>query len=894
MSLLWFRSNRLIIALLVICVAAVAISRLTIQPAFGQTETTFQLDLAALGYDTEVLEGSGGRIRYSFSLPPNWEPQNGASLELNLAYAVTGGTEALPGTLEVILNEEVLHVGSFNAPVITTTKIAIPSEILRLAEDTLINNLNLNLLVPGQCSDGREATLTVQNSSTLTFVYQERPLSLDLALYPSPFYYEKAFETKPITLLLSSQPNHSELEAAAIIAANLGAQSRNKLQLDVILSDTIPATAPQQHLIIIGSSARMPLLAQLELPLPLQKRQLGLYSQMPAQVTSKQPFSYTLIVENTSTMTQTVTIEDRLSPWVKIEDCQKCTQIRPDLLRWEIGTLSAGQTISITVQAHPAEPLTIGETIEHTASLLDSAGHVINVDTLTTTIALQTADETASSTTKKEYFFALDDQGTPENDGIVQLFVSPWIPQYAIIAVTGLNDAAVLRAAKALVAQTRLPGIKGQFALVQAARPITNEMTFQAQNITLSELGYKDAEMVGRSNKMRYNFAAPRGGVLTEDAYLALHLAHGVFLNTISATLEIRLNGLSIYSAEFEEGNSTDSWIEILLPAQRLKPGANRLEINIAADWPACMDAEDRNRYWLTIYADSFFYLPYMLEEEGFTFDLNDYPQLLLTDPGLQDIVFLLPARVTADEAEGLVRISSFLGSNAQSSYLTPQVNLSHQIIPEQWSDYQLILLGQPTRNPYISLVNDELPQPFIPGHNEIRQQVDNIIYRLPPGYDLGYIQLLSVPWNKTRAMLIVTGTTAPGLRWALRAVADNELNRQLSGNLAVLVGEEDIRTTDTRQPTPQTEIDIASALVALMTPEATLTVTPTATTIATSPTPTPASTAAPAPETFSDPPSDDASVVKNAQPIWLMPLLGLSVLVVVTAIGITIWQARS
>lgn len=889
-----FQLGRRVTILLGLLGVIIAASLLVVHPALGQTdETTYELDLAALGYSTENLTGPSDRTNYYFSLPANWAPQAGAYVQLNLAYTVSNETGVAPALLTVSLNGEIMHTEDFSASSVTSLRIEIPPESLRLAEDSDLNNLQLNLLVSGRCEDAQLTSLTVESSSMLHFVYRERPLSLDLTLYPKPLYYQRAFETTSARMILPSQPNASELEAAAMIAANLGAQTYSNLPLEVSLGDTLSITDTQQHLVIIGSPERASLLSQLDLPLPLRERRLSLHSQMPAAVASGQPFSYTLMVDNTSTAAvQSLIVEDRLSPLVQVEACQECNQVTPGLLRWDVGSLEPGQTISTMVQARLDGALGIGESVEHTASLLDAAGQVINVDTLTATIALEMSDTVVSSSAKGPYFFSLDGQGVPETDGIVQILVSPWSTQRAIIATTGLGDAAVLRAAHALSAQSSLPGMRGQFAIVEATRPVTASLATQAQDITLAEMGYADIVSIGRYDRTRLRFDVPRGAQFTEEAYLALHLAHGAALNPISATLELSLNGLPIDSVELRRENAADDWTKIALPARRLLPGANRLDMHIAADWPGvCMSDDELERFWVTIYADSLLHLPYNRPEDQFIFDLADYPRFLVTQPTLRDVVLLAPAQVTPDEAQGLVQLFSFLGDAARGEYFMPRVALSDQATPDQWRGYHWILLGRPTRNPYITLLNDKLPQPFISGRDEIRQQVDNIIYRLPPDYDLGYIQLLPVPWDETHSILVVTGTTDAGLRWSLRALTNNVLSQQMRGNLAVMVSNNELRTANTRQQALDTQSAIPPSEIPTLIAEPTATSTPVPTSVITS---TPRSSAVTSSVYLTGTGTSDRlgdRPRRSYPPLWAIGALASSILVLAGTLGVAIWR---
>jgi hypothetical protein len=903
MTRFFHRPSRRFVILSGLLTALVAALFLTVQSARGQTNaTTYELDLAALGYSTATLTGPSDSVHYYFSLPANWAPQAGTFLGLNLAYTVSGKTSTAPALLEVRLNGRVLQTESFTQSTVTALKIEIPPEILRLAEAPNINELELRLAVHAPCEEALLTTLTVENSSALGFVYQERPLTLDLASYPKPLYYSQSFEAAPARIVLPSQPNASELTSAAMIAANLGAQTHDGLSLEASLGPTLPTTATQQHLVVIGSPVRATLLSTLTLPLPVHQRQMDLRSQMPAAITSTHPFSYTLIVQNTSIASQSLTVEDRPSPLVSLDACQLCDQVTSSLLRWDVGVLGVGQTMSATVQAHLAPSLGIGEPVEHTASLLDASGQVINVDTLTTTVGLETDETMVSSSTKGPYFFSLDNQGVPETDGIVQMVVSPWSAGRAIVAVTGLNDDAVLRAAHALAASNKMPGMQGQFAIVQAIRPVTvalSSPTQATQDMTLAELGYSDIVNVGHNAEARLSFEVPPGATLTEEAYLATHWTHGTALNAISGTLELGLNGTPIKSIELRPDNEGDNWTKAPLPARSLKPGGNELRLELTAtQWPECLDADALTRFWATVYADSYFHLPLLqAARANVLFDLADYPQFLVTQPSLGDVALLFPEQITSDEVQGMVQLLSFLGSVTQSEYFAPQVALGNQVEPDRWRDDHLIVIGRPTQNPYIAWVNDQLPQPFLSGQDEIRQRLDSVIFRWPRGLALGYIQLLPVPWAANHAMLVVTGTTDEGLGWSLRSLANSTLNRQLGGNLAVLINETEMRTADTRQMSESQRLTIALKLAPTFatTPEAT--VTPTATAMPATPEPisTSPSTATYTPPAIPTPSPDEAPQAPDqGRPFWVIPLLGLSFLVVIVAVGVTIWQART
>jgi hypothetical protein len=303
----------------------------------------------------------------------------------------------------------------------------------------------------------------------------------------------------------------------------------------------------------------------------------------------------------------------------------------------------------------------------------------------------------------------------------------------------------------------------------------------------------------------------------------------------------------------------------------------------MAYDREWCVDIRE-DRAWVTIYADSFFHLP--RESEPLALDLANFPQPFSSQSDLRDVAFLLPAQPTLAEIEGTLRLAAKLGRAAGGDDFAPRAALRGDPA-EQWPGYNLIVLGRPTTNPYIATVNNVLPQPFYPGTDEFQQEVDKVIYRLEPGTSLGFIQELFAPWDDRQAMLIATGTTEAGVAWAMSALTDSDLSWRLSGNLA-LVREREVRAMDTRERAAEDVAKVVATLMPELTPK--VTATPTLTML---PSATPTLTMLPSvTPTLAATPT--ATAVTNTRPVWLFPLLIASVLIVIGAVAVTIWQSRA
>ena len=72
------------------------------------------------------------------------------------------------------------------------------------------------------------------------------------------------------------------------------------------------------------------------------------------------------------------------------------------------------------------------------------------------------------------------------------------------------------------------------------------------------------------------------------------------------------------------------------------------------------------------------------------------------------------------------------------------------------------------------------------------------VIFRIPPEAPVGYIELLSSPWNTDNNILAVLGNTAQGVTWSAAALVEANLRSRLSGNF-VAVTDQQMVTADTR-----------------------------------------------------------------------------------------------
>ncbi len=835
-----------------------------------QFETTF----AELAYSDRVLRGPLDYTYYSFNLPADWTIQSGSYVNLLFDYNFAG-QEDMPVTLEVSLNGHVLRTENLRATQVYDMRVSLPRDLFYSFDDHQLNSLRLRLSVNAECEQARLASLTVLSASILNLVYVEGEIPIDLALYPKPIYQAWGFYPSAARFILPPEVESSTIQAATMIASRLGELSANTLHISTTLATTAQsARAFDEHLIIIGKPDANPILRDLNLPVPLVERQLGLSGRMPERVVPGEDFTRTLVVENSATR-QGLSVTLRLPEGVIWKSCSRDAQCEvPDdgLLTWQVGSLTTNGSISTTVQFSLKDEAVVGEEIELTATLRDDEGAPLNADTLTAVVStMSSASLERSSQDKGKYFFVADGLAVPEQDGLIQAFISPWNDDQVILVVTGLEDEALLRAARALSSETRFPGMSGKYALIHAVDEKIEEPEPPSEDLMFSSLGYGDEVVrISSGSGLRYHFNLPWGSTLAEDAFVALHLSHGMDGVGMDATLQVDLNGIPIRGISLDEENAEESWVKIPLPQTPSEAGVNRLGIKMIHDTEWCVDARDEQA-WVVIYNNSFFHLP--RETAAPYLSLANFPRPYSSQEGLQNLVFLLSEQPAMVEIEGIVRLAAGLGYAAGGNDFMPRVAVGGDPTAQMWPGQHLILVGRPTTNRYIAALNDVLPQPFYPQTDRIWQQIDSVIYRLPADVSVGMVQTLLAPWDAEQALLVATGTTEEGVGWALDTLIEPRLISQLAGNLA-MIRAKSVDSIDTRKYSP----GVVPELVGL-TPVPTSEPTPT-------PSPTPTPTRITPQVSDEPPPREDRS-------FWVAPLLIISAITVIVAALIGWRQAR-
>jgi len=375
------------------------------------------------------------------------------------------------------------------------------------------------------------------------------------------------------------------------------------------------------------------------------------------------------------------------------------------------------------------------------------------------------------------------------NDGILQLALSPWNPSKALLLVTGNSGEAVLKAGQAISSNTILTYGNPLLVYVSEVQKLADNLP-AVEAFSLKSLGYT-RETFGRfDSSADYMFYVAKNQVLTRDAYLELVYYHSSLPTYTGTSFALRLNGEEITTIEFKEETQQVTTVRIKIPPGLLRFGENVLEVRTGfLTIPSCDDSGFREP-WLTISDETNFYIP--VAEGGLPVpellkDFKFFPELFTMRSDLGDTAFVLSKSDPIGwNAAG--KLSYEFGTTLTPAISNLTVVYANDISQDVRDDFSLIVIGKASSSPFIAEINENLPAPFDLETNIASERQMQIVYRIPPDVSVGYLELISSPFNNEKTIMVVSGNSDEGIGHALSALT-GDLRSKLAGVFVVTNG---------------------------------------------------------------------------------------------------------
>jgi hypothetical protein len=396
-------------------------------------------------------------------------------------------------------------------------------------------------------------------------------------------------------------------------------------------------------------------------------------------------------------------------------------------------------------------------------------------------------------------------QGIQEEDGVLQLAVSPWSTGRSIVVVSGNTDVGVVKAAQALSYGSIQTISDPNLAIVTNVVPPAvdaqgiNPATLE-QSRTFKDLGHDVHTLTGAGrSEFLVEFHVPAGLVAGEGSYLDLRFNNSTLLDFNRSGLTVFLNGQLLGGLRLSDETAATVTQRLHISPSLVLPGTNELRIQANLSPPTQCSLANITDLWVSVLPESTLFLPLQqaVIDSNNLQALSVYPFPFINTPTLSNTAFVLPKNDLAAWSAAS-QIAYGFGNDVRGSIIDLAVAYDGAVPEEFRNQRDLIVVGLPSDLTFLSEVKDALPAPFEEGKND--PVLDNmpVTYRFSPGTSIGYLELMAAPWNPGRTILAVVGSTSEGLQMAVNALTDSTLRNQLAGNFAMVMADS-ISAMDTR-----------------------------------------------------------------------------------------------
>jgi len=393
--------------------------------------------------------------------------------------------------------------------------------------------------------------------------------------------------------------------------------------------------------------------------------------------------------------------------------------------------------------------------------------------------------------------------GSKQDDGLIELVDSPWNANHVVLVVSGNTDQGVSKAAQAVTSGRLLSDLYPNVSVVQDILA-TPETATQPVDQTLTEMGYSQTLFTSLGVEIAtYQFNIPPGWALAPDARFNLVFGNSALLNYDRSGIVVSVNNVPVGSVRLSDATAAQATntVGISIPSSVVVPGRNILTVNVNLVPVDSCSPPNLQGLWAEIWPNSNFHLPLdqpSLANPASIPGLSTYPAPFTYDPTLASTALVLPHNDLASWRAAL-QMAAFLGQNANGTLNAMSVFYSDQVSAANRANYNFLVIGLPSQLPMLDQMNASLPVPFTNGNNLSTVNNLQVTYRVSPNSPLGYIELMTSPWNPNHVVLTALGNTPQGLGWATTALIDPTLRSTLAGNFDV-VNNRQILTIDTRQ----------------------------------------------------------------------------------------------
>lgn len=375
--------------------------------------------------------------------------------------------------------------------------------------------------------------------------------------------------------------------------------------------------------------------------------------------------------------------------------------------------------------------------------------------------------------------------------GFLTYRVSPWNKGRILLIVTGENGTALKKASSVISADSIIPFLNGNSAVIQEAKDATTANQFQIDRPLGDLVEEKSLQATSiNETRVKIHFSIPGDLQISPESYLELYFRHSQLINYLRSNITIFINNNLVGTIRFSDHSAENGLARIILPPNVLRPFKNEMIISFTViPHDICADERSRN-YWVTIFGDSYLHIPPVLESttESKPYTFFNLPSGLMRDSTFSNLVFLVGENEMQDWKYAS-RLAFTLGMYTDANIIQPAVRFFNST-DELENNKDYITISKMDTFPIYSEVNTYLPLPIKLDGEFLEESFAGIKFEIDSKQDIGLIESARIQ-DKQTTILGIFGNSSKGLSTAVGALID-QINSgdRVNANVQIIDGE--------------------------------------------------------------------------------------------------------
>lgn len=306
----------------------------------------------------------------------------------------------------------------------------------------------------------------------------------------------------------------------------------------------------------------------------------------------------------------------------------------------------------------------------------------------------------------------------------------------------------------------------------------------ESGNITFKELGSNEIKLEGPFRRSaRVGYLLPRNKVLTQGSKIKIYTRYSDNLDFTKSLVTIYVNGTPIGSKKLQKEKANGDELELLIPMDVSK--STYVEVTIAFDLElegTYCEFRQEEMPWALITGDSYLFTP---NNDVDLYMFDTYPNPFIYNRRFNEAELVIPEKLSSIDLTALGLTFSNMGKDVKYTDGTLQV-VKGSNFKEADKTKNLIIYGTPINNSLVKNINDNL---WFKYDSEFKGFLSNEKLSLinPYASNIAVYQFDVSPFNKDRAMLVITSPREDILRKSLVYLYSDKENAKISGDSIVV-----------------------------------------------------------------------------------------------------------